>query len=148
MIESNAVQVAEVMAISIDDSPVFDPENRLLSSDHIFTICTSFITLDDPEEHDIPYRRHRLVDLSAEMIAELSKSERTVGLSHLSVKDFLAALPILNRTEICFSYAATGTVARSIIVKGCLAYMLCFDDATSNHQGFDVTQRIPADIID
>lgn len=130
MTGTDLVLVAEVMAISADDSPVFDPENRLLSSDHIFTICTSFITLSDREESDTHYWRLRLLDPSTELRAELSKPRRTVGLSHLSVKDFLATLPILNRKEACFSYAATQTVARSIIVKGCLAYMLFFDDAT------------------
>jgi hypothetical protein len=54
------------MAISVDDSPVFDPANRLLSSEYILTICTSFITMHDPEEHDPQYTRLCRVELSAE----------------------------------------------------------------------------------
>jgi len=129
-ISSNVVQVAEVMAISADDLPVFDPENRLLSSEYISAICTSFIIVYDPEEHVSPHTRLRRVERSAEISAELSKPERTVGLSHLSIKDFLTTLPILNRKELSFSNAATETVARSVIVKGCLAYILHFGDAT------------------
>ncbi len=88
-------------------------------------------------------RDFRRVKLSAELIAELSKPQRTVGLSHFSVKDFLATLPILNRKELSFSNAATGTIARSIIVKGCLAYMLYFHDATPNMRDLTLVKEYP-----
>jgi len=76
--------------------------------------------------------------------AELSKPERTVRLSHLSVKGSLATLPILNRKGIYYPLAATTrNIALATVIKGCLAYVDFFDDVTPVMRNLPLYKEYP-----
>ena len=106
-------EVAEVIAIDSQESPRFDPENRLVEPRDILKICSSLVSLEEPVATDTRSRSNQVI----------------VQLAHFSVKEFLISDRILQRNFECFSIRELS--ANVLIYNDCLAYLLEFDRVSS-----------------
>jgi hypothetical protein len=67
-------EVAEVLAVKINDDPQFDPENRLLEPWDVLTICSSLVTIVTRPEYSCNRGFYEIIELR---------------LAHSSVKEYL-----------------------------------------------------------
>ena len=110
------------MAISTDESPNYHSESKLLSPEDVLTICKSFVTVSTLSEKNTVY--NDMWKSPAMWAAEPQRDHRIIGLSHLSVRDYLASTPTSTRTRLGFSQPISQSLARSTIAKGCFAYLM------------------------
>ena len=106
-------EVAEVIAIDSQESPRFDPEDRLVEPRDILKICSSLVSLEEPVATDTRSGRNHMM----------------VQLAHFSVKEFLISDRISQRDLECFSIRELS--ANALICNDCLAYLLEFDRVSS-----------------
>ena len=100
-------ELAETVAISVDDSPVFDPEERLRHPDLVLHTCSTLINLHGDDDKD--------------------PVERVVRLAHYSVQEYL-----LSNSDHCDSRISRffeerffeESTAQDYIAKACLTYLL------------------------
>ena len=100
-------EVAEVVAIDVNDSPRFDPERRLAEPRDILTICSSLITVAIDGEN----------------------SSNSVRLAHFSVKEYLVSERI--RLSKAQGFSIQEVDSNGVIAEDCLAYLLQFDKVDS-----------------
>jgi len=98
-------QVAETVAIDIEGSPRFDPENRLPEPLEIVTICASLISLDDQNDEN--------------------ESKTIVRLAHFSVKEYLISRRI--RQSDAKQYSIREIDANISIYSDCIVYIMDAD---------------------
>ena len=102
-------ELSEVIAIDIEGSPRFDPENRRPDPRDILTICPSLISLQNDAVEDKHGESDRII----------------VRLAHLSVKEFLSSDSIL-KGEVK-RYSIQEIKANASICNVCIAYLLGSD---------------------
>lgn len=98
-------EVAETVAIDVEGSPRFDPENRLPEPLEIVTICASLISLDDQTDE--------------------GESRTIVRLAHFSVKEYLVSNRI--RQSNAKQYSIREIDANISIYSDCLVYIMDVD---------------------
>jgi ankyrin repeat protein len=105
-------EVAEVIAVDIDDDPRFDPENRLLESRDILTICSSLATIATAT-----------IDNGYGTTYEIEE----LRLAHFSVKEYLISDRVWTRPASRYNMKeyAEGNMAQT-----CLIYLLHFRGPT------------------
>ena len=115
-------EVAEVVAIDINDHPQFDPQRRLPDPEDVLEICSSLIIVTQKSSDDDEFD-----------CLESKFYECYVGLAHFSVKEYLVS------ESICQGKAATFSLkerdCHQLLAKDCLAYLFHFDrvgSVTSN----------------
>ncbi|OCL13022.1 hypothetical protein AOQ84DRAFT_283938, partial [Glonium stellatum] len=97
-------QIAEVVAIDVDNGGVFDEDGILESPNDVLTICSSLVAITKP-------RRNR----------------RIVSLAHYSVQEYLLSIPMGAPSPIG-SYRIESSETNAFIAQGCLVYLLRFQD--------------------
>ena len=117
-------ELAEIVAIDVEETPRFDPERRWPEQRDILTVCSSLIALTDSYEES-----------GSEFGAnprEFSDSEGVmtyVRLAHFSVKEYLVS----DRIDLGMAshYSIREMVAHGTIAEDCIAYILQFDEPGS-----------------
>ncbi|KAH0534080.1 hypothetical protein FGG08_007314, partial [Glutinoglossum americanum] len=104
-------EVAEVIAVNIEDHPQFDPERRFPEPRDILTICSSLVTVGATEGS-----RDRV-------------TREQIRLAHFSVKEYLVSERI--RAGPASQYSIQEIHTNVSIAEICLAYLLQFDNPTS-----------------
>lgn len=143
-------EVAELVAIDIDEDPPFDPNRRLPEPKDILTMCSSLITMTKEKSVD---RNHKQVnygditheyddyedidntsdreDLGDDSVVEESKI--IVRLAHFSVKEYL----ISRRLQVgpTIEYTIREIPVNTSIAEICLIYLFQFDrpDSLTTH---------------
>ncbi|KAI9764160.1 MAG: hypothetical protein M1840_008642 [Geoglossum simile] len=100
-------EVAEVIAVDIEDNPRFDAERRFPEPRDILKICSSLVTI----------------------IEEANDGNEQVKLAHFSVKEYLVS----ERIQIgpACRYSIREAPANISIAEACLAYLLQFEHSNS-----------------
>ncbi|KAK0512604.1 hypothetical protein JMJ35_004621 [Cladonia borealis] len=98
-------EVAEVVAIDLDDDPEFDTTRRLRSPHDILTICSSLVVLSTSEQ---------IVDSQFVF-------KDAITLAHLSVKDYLTSGRIVSSDAKDFQISRKS--AHRCIAEMCLSYL-------------------------
>ncbi len=104
-------EIAEVVAIDVEGTPRFDPDNRFPEPQDILTTCSSLISLEEENE------------------SLTSSSRVVVRLAHLSVKEFLSSNAVLQGDAKHYSIREIN--ANISICTDCVAYLLNFDGLES-----------------
>ena len=105
-------EVAEVIAIDVEENPRFDPGNRFPEPRDILMICSSLISLE--------------VETLKDMDGSDDESDSVVvRLAHFSVKEYLVSKRILQGDAKRYNIQEIN--ANIVILNGCLAYLLEFD---------------------
>ena len=99
-------EVAEVVAIDLDEDPEFDTTRRLRSPHDILTICPSLLVISSSEQ---------IVDSKLVL-------RETIALAHLSVKDYLTSERIVSSDAKNFQVSKTS--AHRCIADMCLSYLV------------------------
>lgn len=110
-------ELAEVIAIDIDQNPVFDRDEALEDPLEILNICSSLITIT-VDERDVFQ----------------SSPRHVVALAHYSVKEYLVSDRILKGDAA--QYGMQDDRCHDAIASGCLGYLLQFQQpelALNNH---------------
>ena len=116
-------ELAEVIAIDVNETPRFDPERRLPNPRDILTICSSLITLTKNASHDLDK------ETSTNDSVETFDSEGYVRLAHFSVKEYLVSDRINH--GMAAHYAIREIQSHGNIAEDCIAYLLQFDEPDS-----------------
>ena len=103
-------ELAEVVAIDVEESPRFNPRNRFPDPRDIFTICSGLISLGE-DTLDEWNNRH--------------DGNSVVRLAHFSVKEYLVSNAILQGKANRYSIQEIN--ANVSISNDCIAYLLSFD---------------------
>ncbi|KAF7506336.1 hypothetical protein GJ744_011909 [Endocarpon pusillum] len=103
-------EVAEVIAIDVEESPRFDPEKRLPEPRDILTICSSLISLEEKA---------------------FANAQVIVRLAHFSVKEYLVSERI--RHGRAKDYSLKEIATNALLAEDCLAYLLQFDELDSSN---------------
>ena len=111
-------EIAEVVAIDINDQPKFDPQRRLPDPKDVVEICSSLITVTDNVIED------------DELTFLYPKSHGAyVTLAHFSVKEYLTS-DIIRQGKAAKFYLDE-TDCHVALIKDCLAYLLHFHELGS-----------------
>jgi hypothetical protein len=127
-------EVAEMLAINLDDDPRFIPDQRLLDAQDVFTICSSLVTISDSNILS-DKARSRDPDNHSAVIREAGKLQ----LAHFSVKEYLISDRI--RLRAAARYGFNIISANTFISRACLVYLLQFD--TIDSIDFDKISHFP-----
>ena len=107
-------EIAEVVAIDINDHPKFDPQRRLPDPEDVVEICSSLITVTDNASNDDEFNYL------------YPKSDGAyVALAHFTVKEYLTSDIIRQGKAVKFNLDETG--CHVALIKDCLAYLFHFD---------------------
>jgi len=119
-------QVAEAVAISVDDSPLFDRDQVLEDPFDVLTICPSLVTVVS-----IPMMGPMPKEFAEKGIAY---EHKIFTLAHYSVKEYLLSQRIQQGPAA--AYSIQERAANTFLANSCLAYLLqfrepdCINDAT------------------
>jgi len=135
-------EVAELVAIDIDEDPPFDPTRRLPEPKDILTMCSSLITLTQEkrsdktrghmnyeeiiheyEEEEDVYASNEQPDLDDN--SEVEESKIIVRLAHFSVREYLGSRRL--RIGPTFYYEISEAAVHVRITEMCLIYLFQFD---------------------
>ena len=124
-------ELAEIVAIDIDETPRFDPEIRWPEPREILMMCSSLITLTPDFYHSIDGEsRCGFVDTSPELFVDMERASRTyVRLAHFSVKEYLVSDRI--KHGIAARYSIREIESHGVVAGDCIAYLLHFDKPDS-----------------
>ena len=112
-------ELAKAVAISVDDIPIFDPENRLRRPVDSLRLCS---TLVHPTRwNQYGEREHNPVDC-------------VVRLAHYSVQEYL--LCNSNVSDLRTSISFEKSTAQKYIAKACLTYLLYMGKVLAGNQHF------------
>ena len=106
-------ELAEVIAINVEENPRFDPDKRLLDPRDILRICFSLISLEDQKFSHQDNENNTVI----------------VKLAHFSVKEYLVSERILEGKAK--SYRIEDISANKLISYDCIVYLLQLDDYNS-----------------
>ena len=129
-------ELAEIVAIDVEETPRFDPERRWPEQRDILTVCSSLITLtndfneDSYEDSGSEFSADG--DTDADSVGESSDTEGVmtyVRLAHFSVKEYLVS----DRIDLGMAshYSIREMVAHGTIAEDCIVYILQFDEPGS-----------------
>ena len=136
-------ELAEIVAIDINETARFDPERRWPNPQDILIICSSLVTLTtefydsiDRESSSLYNEEERHTELNANsqerdndsVWAEASESEGSVTfvrLAHFSVKEYLVSDRIQH--GIAARYSIREIQSHGVLAGDCIAYLLQFD---------------------
>jgi hypothetical protein len=96
-------EVAEVVAINVEDGGTFDEDEVLPFPDDVKSICPSLVTIT----------------------VDSSRSQRVVSLAHYSVKEFLLSI-LETAIPAIVNYRVEPELASAFIAQCCLVYLLRF----------------------
>ena len=131
-------EVAEIVAIDVDETPRFDPQRRLLELRDILTMCSSLITLTSnmhntsKEEETGSEPNVGFPDPEGDYEANNPVSEDVktyVRLAHFSVKEYLVSDRIQHGTASYYSIREIES--HGVLAEDCIAYLLQFDEPGS-----------------
>ena len=111
-------EIAEVVAIDVNDHPKFDPQRRLPDPEDVVEICSSLITVTDHMSDDDDFNY-----LYSETYGPY------VALAHFSVKEYLASDIIRQGKAARFNLDEDD--CHVTLTKDCLAYLFHFDELGS-----------------
>ena len=114
-------ELAEVIAIDIEECPRFDPANKLPEPRVILKICSSLVSLETYENMD---DENENVEDGNESVDDGYESV-VVRLAHFSVKEYLVSERILQGNARRYSIREIN--ANIVIQNDCLAYLLELD---------------------
>jgi hypothetical protein len=105
----NMLEMVEVLAVNWDvEEPQFDPQNRLLDSKDILTICSTLVTTSEATGYQLG--------------SEKLDTFVTLRLAHLSVKEYIISDRIKNSKVS--TYSVTPVSANIFIARTYLVYLL------------------------
>jgi ankyrin repeat protein len=141
-------EVAELVAIDIDDDPAFDPDKRLEEPTDILTMCSSLITITKEKVRHQDERWMNYEDMSDESVdyedivynpesysdgftKDTTPEDFTkiVRLAHFSVKEYLVSRQI--RVGPTVQHSIREIPVNTVIAEICLVYLLQFDKPDS-----------------
>lgn len=132
-------EIAEVVAIDLEQSPRFDLGNRFPDPRDILKICSSLISLEvgTPENiKDDETDSDSDSDSDGKSDYESGNGRVVIRLAHFSVKEYLVSASILQGKVKRYSVREIN--AHTVIANDCLAYLLHFDAIdTLTFQSFD-----------
>ncbi|KAF1939184.1 hypothetical protein EJ02DRAFT_504930 [Clathrospora elynae] len=102
----SADEVAEIVAINLEDEARFDPEEVLEDPLDVLNICSSLVTMTTEEE------------------GELGSARQIVVLAHYSVKEYLLSDRIGKGSAA--QYGMQNAACNDAIARSCLGYLLQF----------------------
>ena len=105
-------EIAEVLAIDVNDTPKFDPQRRLADPYDVVEICSSLVTVTTWRAYKSDYESYTV---------------STVRLAHFSVREYLTSEVIIQGQAWKFSLQELE--CHVSLAKDCLAYLLHFDEA-------------------
>lgn len=111
-------EIAEVIAIDVNETPKFDPQRRLPDPRDVVEICSSLFTVTLGPSDDAELEE-----------GNLEPSESFVRLAHFSVKEYLTSDIIRQGQAVHFSLQETD--CHLSLAKDCLAYLLHLDEVGS-----------------
>lgn len=135
-------ELAEIVAIDVDENPRFDPERRWPEPQDILTICSTLITftahvkdVSDGKSRSWSGEEERGSDFNEKSregvmryMDGTSNSEDSlifVRLAHFSVKEYLVSDRIQH--GIAPHYSIQEIVSNGVLAEDCIAYLLQFD---------------------
>ena len=107
-------ELAEAVAISVDNIPVFDPENRLRHPVDLYDLCPSLVNLHGNADDD--------------------PVDCVVRLAHYSVQEYLLSNSVVIDSRISISFEQS--IVQTYIGKACLTYLLYLDKTLAGRQIF------------
>ncbi|KAL9133097.1 MAG: hypothetical protein Q9175_005728 [Cornicularia normoerica] len=107
-------EIAEVVAVDINDTPQFDPERRLPDPRDVLEICSSLITVTPWWPSDAKSETRYS-----------GSSASSVSLAHFSVKEYLTS-DIIRHGQVA-KYRLQEIDCHETLAKDCLAYLFHFD---------------------
>ena len=124
-------EVAEILAIDVDQTPRFDPERRWPEPRDILRICSSLITItmhssDASVQDDL---NEDSQDQDTYSVAESIDAQGPityVRLAHFSVKEYLVSDRV--RQGMASHYSIREIESHGILAEDCIAYLLQFDE--------------------
>jgi ankyrin repeat protein len=141
-------EVAELVAIDIEEDPPLDPNRRLSEPKDILTMCSSLISMTKEkvshrpggqinyegisqeylDYEDIVYNPESDADVNRENTAS-EDSKVIVRLAHFSVKEYLVSRQI--RVGPTIQYTILEVPVNAVIAEICLVYLFQFDERDS-----------------
>ena len=114
-------ELAEIVAIDINETPRFDPERRWPESQDILMICSSLVTLTtdfhEANEED---------NSSGFNLFDMERACMTyIRLAHFSVKEYLVSDRIQH--GIAARYSIRDIESHGVLAGDCIAYLLQYD---------------------
>ena len=131
-------ELAEIVAIEVDQIPRFDPQRRMPEPRDMLTMCSSLIILtnnlsDDSEEEESgsePSVNSQDPGVDIEASTSVSEGVETwVRLAHFSVKEYLISGRIQHGTASYYSIREIES--HEVLAEDCIAYLLQFDEPGS-----------------
>ena len=128
-------ELAEIVAIDVDETPRFDPERRWDEPQNVLMMCSSLITLTttgynpfDKENGSEPNEASQDWNVVAET-SDLEGSKTYVRLAHFSVKEYLVSDRIQQGPAA--KYSIREIESHGVLAGDCIAYILQFDEPGS-----------------
>jgi ankyrin repeat protein len=141
-------EVAELVAIDIDDDPPFDPDRRLSEPKDILAMCSSLITMTKEKSRGSQGEERIYEDITHEYFEEedyadepetnsensdegmeAKNSKIIVRLAHFSVKEYLVSRQL--RVGPTIQCTILETPVNAAIAEICLVYLFQFDKPDS-----------------
>ena len=130
-------ELAETIAIDVDETPRFDPGRRWPDPRDLLRICSSLITLTanayDSKEYDSEVEESGSEygesgsDLSeGSQIPDADSVSKFIRLAHFSVKEYLVSKRIQH--GIAAHYSIREIESHGVIAEDCIAYLLQFNE--------------------
>lgn len=124
-------EVAEILAIDVDQTPRFDPERRWPEPRDILRMCSSLITLtrDSSDASVQDFLNEDSQGLDTYSVAESVDAQDPityVRLAHFSVKEYLVSdrVPL----GMASHYSIREIESHGVLAEDCIAYLLQFDE--------------------
>ncbi|SLM37407.1 P-loop containing nucleoside triphosphate hydrolase [Lasallia pustulata] len=123
-------ELAEIVAVNINDSPWFDHTARFPDQEDVLAICSSLVAVEDVriEEDDSEYDKYLL---QRQYGSTPLNRIQVVKLAHFSVKEYLVSKRIRDQAAATARYAIQEIQANQSIAAACLAYLLQFNQHDS-----------------
>jgi Ankyrin repeats (3 copies)/NACHT domain len=131
-------EVAEIVAITLDGTPMFDKDQVLADPSDVLRICSSLVIIvtrapdaesDDEYDDESDDKRARSTDENASNLEEnitTESNQQYLALAHYSVKEYLVSERIQKSTAAAFGIQEGN--AHRFIAKSCLVYLLRFQE--------------------
>ena len=126
----NLEELAEVLAIDVNDTPKFDPQRRLADPHDIVEICSSLVTVTSGRPLDDRFAYDTDSDAGSDADFEIYPTRSIVRLAHFSVREYLTSEVIIQGQAAKFGLQKLD--CHVSLAKDCLAYLLHFDVAITS----------------
>ena len=124
-------EVAEILAIDVDQTPRFDPERRWPEPRDILRICSSLITTtmhssDASVQGDLNEDSQEQDTYSVAESTDAQGPITYVRLAHFSVKEYLVSDRV--HQGMASHYSIREIESHGVLAEDCIAYLLQFED--------------------